>query len=440
MGIILGVFVLLAAGNHALHASSPPRTFDTPLWFPFPQSPGLDFHVAGLPYAAAFMVVLVWAASRREMHLGVLQAWIVGLALILLGNLIQGNADLAFRQPLISGHFQYYDNALKIRSWVEWLAHFNTEQRGLTLHSQTHPPFTVLFEYASLQIMGSRPLQMAAVVVFLASLSVPLVGAIAREADVKRGVADRLAVLFAVIPAINIYTAVSLDGIMLTAGAMFLLGLLMLMRRERFPAGGFALFAGGILLMNLLTFAGVFVLAVAGVISLVEALTRRGWRVLISTATAVVFLGIVLLCLLVFAHYNHVEAFLTASHIENPQGFRALSDPVNYLLTRLECVGELAFFLSVGCLAWFFRRGGRDRIVRARDSAGVSVAFIGLGILGLMYLAGFNRVGETARTSMFIYPFIVLLLAQAEGEQVRDLTILAGIQTMLMQLLSSYFW
>jgi hypothetical protein len=440
MGIILGVFVLLAAGNYALHTSFPPRTFDTPLWFSLPQSPGLDFHAAGLPYAAAFVVILLWAASRRAIRFGVLEAWVIGLVLILVGNLIQGNVDLAFRQPLIAGHFQYYDDALKINSWVAWLANFNADQTHLTLHGQTHPPFAVLFEYASLRVLENRPLRMAAEVVFLASLSVPLVSAIVREGGAERRVANRLAVLFAAIPAINIYTAVSLDGIMLTTCAMFLLGMLMLMRRERFSPGGFALFAGGILLTNLLTFPGIFALAVAAVMSLVEVLTRRSLRLLTSTVAAAALLGLVLYALFVFAGYNHVEAFLTASRIENPEGFRALSDPVNYFLTRLECVGELAFFLSIGGLAWFFGSEAKDRATRPASSPAERVGLIGIGLLGLMYLTGFNRVGETARTSMFIYPFVVLLLAQISETRVRDLTILAGIQTLLMQLLSSYFW
>lgn len=440
MGIILATFALLAGANFSLHKSFPSYSFDTPLWFPFAQSTGLSFNASGLPYAAVFLLLLFWTATMPKIRLGIFQAWLVGLSFILLGNLIQGNVDIAFRQPLIASNFQYYHDALKVGSWSDWLANFNTSQTHLFVHSQTHPPFAVLFHYLLLQLLGNCPLPVAAVIIFIASLSIPITSSVFSELGLGPEARNRLAILFALIPAVNIYTAVSLDGVILTTCATFLLGMVMLIRRPRFSLLGMALLVSGVISTNLLTFAGVFTFAVGALVGGLELLAKRSWRVLIGTAVAAIVFGLLVYALGQFAHYNHLQAFMTASRIENPQGFRGLTDPINYSLTRLECVGETTFFFSIGCLAVFFRKDRKPFTVEGLTSDAGRIGFVGIATLALMYLAGLNRVGETARSCMFIYPCVMLFLRENDNLLTRDLMILAGLQTMLMQLLSHYFW
>ncbi len=440
IGIILSTFVLLAAANFVLQKSFPSYSYDIPLWFPIPQSPGLTFNASGLPYAAAFLFLLFWAAKIPKMQYGIFQAWLVGLSFILLGNLIQGNPDIAFRQPLVASNFQYYHDALKITSWVDWLSTFNINQPHLLVHSQTHPPFAVLFHYTLIQLVGDRPLRLAAAMIFIASLSIPIMSWVFAELGLGREARNRLAILFSLIPAVNIYIAVSLDGIVLTTCTTFLLGLVMLVRRPRFSLIGLSLFGAGIIFTNLLTFAGVFALVVGGFMGGVEWLTKRSARVMISTVVAAILLGLAIYALDKFGHYNHIQAFITASRIENPGGFRGLTDPLNYVLSRLECVGEIAFFFSIGCLALFFRKARQPLIPGKLSTDAARIGLVGMATLGLMFLAGLNRVGETARSCMFIYPFMLLFLHENDNVLTRDLMILAGLQTFLMQLLSHYFW
>ena len=439
MGVILAVLVLLSAANFALHASFP-GSLHTPRWFLLPQSPGLSFNSAGLPYAAAFLLLLFLVVRVRRMRDGILQAWLVGLAFILLGNMIQGSVYPAFKLPVIGSQFQYYNDALKIKSWTDWLANFNADQAGLFLHSRTHPPFAVLFHYMLIQVLGNRPLQVAAVIIFFASLSIPIVSRAFAELGLGPEAGNGLAILFGLLPAVNIYTAVSLDAIVMTACAVFLLGMLMLIRRPGYSLLGLTLFVAGILLMNLLTFAGAFAFAVGAVVGGLEWLAKRGRRILGATALGVLLFGLVIWGLAAFGHYNHVQAFFAASRLENPDGFQAVADPLNYVLTRLEGAGEIAFFFSIGCLALSFR--GQPGPWSAADVAGDAsrIVLAGTAVLGLMLVAGINPVGETARTCLFIYPFLMLFFFGNDGLKTRDLMVLAGLQTMLMQLLSTYFW
>ncbi len=203
---------------------------------------------------------------------------------------------------------------------------------------------------------------------------------------------------------------------------------------------GWALFVGGVVLTNVLTFAGVFVLAVAVAVSALQLLTRHDGRLAISTTAAIILLAVLLYAFNRFSHYSHVEALMTASRLENPEGFGGLNDPINYLLTRAECVGEIALFFSIGCLAWLFRKGPKPLIAVAGADDAVTVGLVAVTILGMMYLTGLNRVGETARTAMFIYPYLILFLARNDDVKTGDLLALAGIQALVMQLIGGYFW
>ena len=72
----------------------------------------------------------------------------------------------------------------------------------------------------------------------LASLAVPIVWLCFRVVGLPAERRNTLALLLAVIPAFNIYSAVSLDALVVTTASLFLLGLLVLMRRPDAMAAG----------------------------------------------------------------------------------------------------------------------------------------------------------------------------------------------------------
>ncbi|MFH1478100.1 MAG: hypothetical protein ABIH24_11520 [Verrucomicrobiota bacterium] len=440
MGIIVAVWVFLATMNFALLKLFP--SLDTPLWFPISLSSAPALNIAGLPYAILFLIVLYWIIKERAMRFSLLQIWMFGIVFIVVGNLIQGNVDIAFRKPLFGSivPFQYYDDALKICSWREWLGVFNARQTELFVHSKTHPPFAVLLYYGAIQFLGNYPLRVAGVFIFISSLAIVIMGLIFDTLGLERKNRNELAILFSVIPAINIYTAVSLDGIILTTSMLCLWGLIILVHRLNFAMRGMLLFVSGMLLTNFLTFVGIFLFAVGALVGVMEYIFKRQPGVLIATGVALGLFGLLVYGLNELGHYNHIQAFLTASHVENPQGFQGLARPLNYAVTRVECVSELALFFSIGCLAALFHKERLQLSWRPHDNDIARITLAALLTLGSMFLAGMNQTGETARSCLFIYPFLMLMFYKSDILLVRDLIIAAGLQTALMQLCCYYFW
>ena len=70
----------------------------------------------------------------------------------------------------------------------------------------------------------------------------------------------------------------------------------------------------------------------------------------------------------------------------------------------------------------------------------VGIMLSGLITLLAMFVSGAFSTGETARAALFIYPYIMLALKNSNVRILRDILILAGLQTFGMQLFGRYFW
>ena len=384
--------------------------------FPFSALDGPHLYKTGLPYAAGFLLAL-WLALGLK--LTPLRVWVVALILILLANLAQGGYALGLVKPLWHEGKQYAEDALRIGDdWRLWLDQFTNIHDQLFSHSKTHPPFAVLLNYFPLRYGNIHVLTWFFIV--LGTASIPLVNLVLRVVGVRPDRSNLLTLLFAVIPAINIYSVVSLDAVVLTASTLALLGLARLISDRKPLWGSVALFAVGVLAANALTFAGVFLFGVA----LVWVRKRQVRTALLVTV------GVGLLCYVVLRlwfGYDHLVAFVLASASEHPDGFRLISWPAHYWLTRVECVAEIAAFLSIPVLLAFRRKLH-------------PVTLSGAAVLLLMFLTGAFRTGETGRICMFIYPFLFLSLRHLERPALRRLIACAGAQSILMQILVGWFW
>ncbi|MGH7599206.1 MAG: hypothetical protein ACREOI_22850 [bacterium] len=411
---------------------------DVARYFPISEFYGPTIHVSGLPYAALFLIVF-FLAIKHVSRFNLVQVWLLGLTLILLGNLAQGSIDAAFYKPFYGHGGQYYHDAIRITDWRQWLRDFNVNQTQLQNHSQTHPPFAVLVQYLLLEIGNRHLFILAGGFILLSSLSIILVWQILRESDLPAPRSSELALLFAVIPAFNIYSAVSLEGVVAMLCTLFLLGVIKLVRQgiSRF---GMFLFATGLLLANLLTFIGTFLLATAGLIGLREILVKRKAGVVIAL-TVTLLLGMLAYVIMLRGFgYDHLEAFLAAARYDNPEGFRALHAPLDYVMTRIEGMAEIALFLSFGALAILFHHDYlKLRITDFNDEI-TSIFLAGAISLLIMFLVGAFKTGETARICLFIYPYIMLVLRKLGDSTLRAVTIFAGLQTIIMQTFGGYFW
>ena len=230
----------------------------------------------------------------------------------------------------------------------------------------------------------------------------------------------RAALLFVVLPAVSIYSAVSIDGVVMACFALMLWGLV----RHRTWA-----VVAGLLAANALTFGAVW-----GFLVLLLLGRRRefGW----AMAVGALALGA---CYL--AGYDHIAAFVRTAVSENPAGtvgalefgrftWTALSDPGRYWVTRLEGLAEVALFLSLPVLAaWRWHP-----FLVSREAQAAVLAFL------VMLAAGVWCSGETARACLFLYPWLVLSYGTLAPSRIAALTLAAGLQTALMQGVGDWFF
>lgn len=410
----------------------------TPVTFPISVLCGINIHWFGLPYTLLFLVLFFLAMKHVE-RLRWLSIWAVGFTLIVLGNLAQGGIDEGFYRPFYAGNNQYCHDAIRVKDWRLFLSEFEIHQTGLTIHARVHPPFAILFHSLMLRLgQNSLPI-LAGSFTVLASLTLVLVWKMMRILGMSRERSASFTLLVSVIPAFNIYSGVCLDGVICAFAAMFLLGVVKIIKQGVTPSGILLLLIG-FLATNMLTFAGLFLAAVGCLIASTEILFHRKYGMLTAMLIVISAGMLSYLFLLRSCEYDHVKAFLAAAKFENPRGFYAFHRPIKYLMTRIENVSEIALFLSLGVLAVLFHRKHLGiRIFDLRDRI-TGICLAGLTVLFLMFITGSHKTGETARSCLYIYPFILLILRNVQEPMLRSLVFFAGIQTIVMQSFGAFFW
>ena len=434
---LMAAWLVLAVINISLKKAG--LYVDTPSYFPISVFYGPSLHFSGIPYLLLFIAVLAYAIKLAP-KFSQYQVWCIGFLLIILGNLGQGDWDSSFNKPFYAGGSQYYSDAIKISSWSGWLASFNADQRTLLMHSQTHPPFAVLIHYFFLSMSGNSVLFLSMIFVFLSSISILLLWKIFRILSLPIENRNLLALLFSVIPAVNIYTAVSLDGLILTGATMWLLGMILLLKSGKISIAALLLISIGIIVVNLLTYVGISLFAVASALAVWEYIVHKKFTVIASLLISFVIFMTVMAILNSGYGYDHRYGFLTASSIENPEGFRGFREPFTYVATRVEDVCEIALFLSVGLLAILFHPKKLGISYSDWQNRENGIMMSGICTLIVVFLFGAFHTGETARSALFIYPYIFLALRNAEPALLKNILNIAAVQTLAMQLFGSYFW
>jgi len=434
---ILILIWLFTAAVNALLIKSGFHT-GTTVFFPISIFHGPVFHWNGLPYAILF-IALSYTALKYSPRMTCLWIWAAGLSLIVAGNLMQGGIEKAFIEPFTSSDIQYYHDAITVKNCNSFLGSFNDIQATLQDHSRTHPPFAVLLHYGILKASNGSIGVISTVFILLSSLTLIVIWHTVRQLGGTTSRAAQFVILFSVVPAFNIYSAVSLDGIIVLFSALWILGAVLILT-NRHTIGGMSLVISGIVLMNVLTFLGIFLIAVTSLIAAREVIIHRKYW-FVSACGIAIAAGIMLCFTFRFVYaYDHFRALMTASHLENPGGFLGITAPLTYIMTRLEDIYEIALFLSFGLLGIIFSPYHlRVKLSDIRDD--MSALFqAGIITLLLMFLVGAFKTGETARTCLFIYPFFLPALRSVNDETLRSSIIFAGLQTMIMQLCGSYFW
>ncbi|WP_374444731.1 hypothetical protein [Epilithonimonas sp.] len=430
--IAIAIWVAIAGAN--FYYQSQGGYTGTGILFPISVIYPNQFLWSGFIFAFLFFVSGV-VAFRYVHQLNGFLLVLIAVLLVLLGNLSQGNFDIAFLQPFYLKGRQYYTDALNITDGSIWLRDFSKNLEHYQMHTRTHPPFVTLLHYWILNISGIETL---AIIFFaIGSLSFPLfykVLVYLGFEDLRR---KWTLLLFAVIPSVNIYLLVSIDALVLTSTLIFLLGFTRIFHQHKMDVVAFLLITSGLILTNLLTFSGLFLFAFLGCVSLYFMMKRQWSFVWLSLMSAIVFI-LTFIVIYAITGYNQLETFLLASHSENPDGFRLFHQPLVYLMTRLEDIGEIFLFLSFGFLAVLFSKKEGTEVFE--DKNNTILFFSAVSALSAMLLTGAYGTGETARACLFMVPYFLILLKTIDAGQFRVLFFLCLFQTFGMQMIGNFYW
>ena len=409
----------------------------TRLTFPISVVYFSPFKPLGILSAFVFLFSGFWLLQNYR-KLNLLQLILSYFIIIFIANFSQGSFYDGFLKPFLATDFQYYHDAILIENGETFIREFNEQQTHLKMHTKTHPPFITWLHYFVLKISGNSPAILALVFSIIGVSAVfPLIG-ILKNLHVFREKLNLLVLIFAFIPAVNIYSIVSVDGIFLTFSLIFLYGILKIYTSAKLDLFGLWCMFLGLLLTNLTSFGGTFLLAFMFLLSFHQIYKKRDFTLLKANILALSGIVLVLISFYYLLDYNHIQAFLTASHLENPDGFRGFHQPWIYFFTRVECVSEILLFLSFGFFAYLLHPKFWQEI-KIKDLLPISLA--AFTALLMMFVTGAYGTGEAARACVFIYPFFLLLLVRQQNLQIlTNIAFIALFQSFGMQLIGDYFF
>lgn len=350
------------------------------------------------------------------------------IILVLGTNLIQGWRG--YIDPIVGGGeggIEYYHDAIKIKNVYYFLSHFEQLQPSLLCHSAFHPPGAVLTIYLLLKILVKPVLLSVTIAIVSVSLSVFFLYKILLN-EFEDEASKYASFLFILIPSVQIYYLATIDAII----AGFLLGALYFFMHPRFFISiiGSVVF---IFLASFLTFLFIFILPV---IVGFDILVRRNIH---RTVFILLCLGIIYIMLYLFFHFNYINSFITAFHLES----QFFTNFINYIFTRLQAIFEIILFFGPFLTVMTIR--GIRAMKKKKLHLLIIFAFAMFSLISIFIGGAFER-GETARACLFMYPYLIFpVVAYLEESKFsimekKALLILVFIQSAFMQMFGNYVW
>lgn len=427
--IFLSVWIIVSVVNAVMLQLG--LDTDTPLFFPISIF-SFDFSWAGLPWIAAFIVIFEWAL--RKDRLPPVRLYAIGLALIITGNMAAGSIESSIVDPIARGDKQYYHDAVEIDDASQWLATFNRDQLTHRVHTITHPPFVVLFVRAISG--GQNPLAAGLSIAIMSALAVIGIYYILLLIAGSSELARTGALLYAVIPSINIYSMASIDAIVSLSFLAVLGGIVRIYFSSGTKWSNGALIVTGLIIAHAMTYAALFLWAVLGILALERLYARRNADLIWIGTIGLAVTACGWIWLKGTFEFDYVRSFLVASQYENPGGFMLATMPLRYLMTRVEGVFEILLFYSVPLTAVTYHAFKSSLVSRKVKL----LSICGVAVLMMMFLSGAYKTGETARACLFIVPYMLIALHGLSIGELKQISRLVVAQTVIMQMLGNYFW
>lgn len=429
------VSIVIVLNRFARYIFNNLRWFDCTRYWPTCISllriPGQFQIITAVVSLLFFSLSVIFLTKKRYRIMPVI---LIGLTLVITTNMIQG-WNSGFITPIAgrsTNSHQYYHDAIRINRPIDFLSNYAQMQDELCVHSKTHPPGAVLAIYYLNVVLRFPALISIAMACISVSLTAIFLYKIVLLKINDKASAGYITFLYLLIPAVQIYILASIDSLV----AAFMIGSLYyyISSRSVFRLGAALLF---LILSSFLSFGFVFILPV---MLIYDVITRRSMKgfVLITVSLILFYLLVYLL-----SGFNYSDSFYIASKLENPGGFYLSNDPLSYIFTRIESVLEILIFLGpfIFVLLW---RGLKNFGNRKLELTTLSL--IAISVFILMLLTGTYRTGETARIGLYLYPYLIfpvaLLLKEMKLSETNKIKLLAltFVQSIMMQLLSDYFW
>lgn len=433
--ISIFIWILLAIGNYWANHNG--YYLGTELLFPFSVIYPSNFLLSGTIFGVIFLILGTFSYH----YINYLPRWLfflLCLLLVIIGNMMQGNIDIAFLQPFYLKGRQYYADAILIQDWITWLKDFSYNQDSFQLHTKTHPPFITLLHYLFLELFNNDILGLSLSFSAISLLSIFIFYDILTCLNFNTNIKRKLTLFFSIIPSFNIYSIVSIDGLFLTFSLIFLLGVCRIYQLKKLDFISIILSTFGVICCNLISFSGLFFFAFLGLFSLYTMYKKNYHFLILSIFIGTTYIGY-FYSLYYLLDYNHLEVFFNASKFENKDDFMLLAKPLIYFGTRLEDICEILFFLSFGFVALLFSKN--KFYAPLFDSSPINTLFFSATIaLITMFLTGAYGTGETARACLFVMPYFLLLLKNIHSKTFSILYYLCLLQTFGMQLIGNFYW
>lgn len=367
---------------------------------------------------------------------------ILGTMLIFGATLTQGWTE-GFVNPISGttelGGQEYFHDAVDVTGAISFVRTFEDNQSSLRIHSRTHPPGAVLVIYGLRQLFANAGV-IGIVIGLLGSTAGLFLYGVIDTVTGDSTTAGWTAMLFFLLPGVEIYQLATLDALISSCivGAVYFF-----IRPASFGNG--AAWVTLLVIASTLTFAVTFALPILGLIAWMMGRTMRLVWGLATIAAIYVLIAVML-------DFNYLASFREATQLENAGGPLFLTNPSDYILTRLEGIAELLLFfgpLPLLAMAVGFSRVGAwtgNARTWSRSNCLAVIAASAVGTWMAMLATGAFRVGETGRACQFLYPFLLCAVAAAATrekiERLDRQLILSGTFGLAlgMQLFGNYFW
>ena len=422
-----------------------------PLWGTIVLPSFLEL-IIGIGILVAFGLAIGHLYRKRDARPSIYVIVIVGILLIIATNLIHG-WQTGIEQT-IGASSEIFTDAVNVNSFVDFIRNFEALQPTLSLHAQTQPPGAVLAIYFLYLIFGN-PSMIAIGLSIIAGIG---------SAFFLRGIVKRLfdenfaryaVLLYLILPAVQVYYLANIYALVAT----LVLGVLYfyLHPDRKISAVGTVV---SLFLLTFITFLSAFMILFLFIYEILNAnsevresgATQR-LRATIQHLKYPLFLslfvGAVYGVLLVTLGFNYINAFFYASSLENPNGFMLLANPFQYISSRAQNVLDIVVFFGPVLSVLAYRGLGllREEAAENLDSSKkYNLVLAALIALGLLFLTGAPKKGETARICMFFLPFLlipVITYIQKTRMNNRDkvmLLLLVFGQAVLLQIIGLWLW